>query len=99
MTWYPGSDVAGLDSLKFLHVACGLEPRMCQDQTQSNLRVTEGRLHSSLLFIASEEVAFEGQCPSWRPNDDRIQGETWPGRLWLEETDHVGSYAFRSKLL
>lgn len=37
MSWCPGSNVAGLDTLKFLHVACGLESRMCQGRVQSNL--------------------------------------------------------------
>lgn len=56
MTLCPRSDVAGLDGLKFLHVACGLESGMCRDRIQSNLTVMEGISHSFLLFIAWEEA-------------------------------------------
>ena len=34
MTWCPRSNVVGLDSLKFLHVACGVENRPGSDSVE-----------------------------------------------------------------
>ena len=68
----PGSNVARLDSLEFSHVACGLELRICQGQTQSNLAGMEGMSCSFLPSIASEETGME----ALKADDDHVRDET-----------------------
>ena len=77
MTWFPVSNVVGLDSLKFLHVACGLESRIGQGRTRPNLTGMEGRSRSFLPSIASEETRL-GQTgmEALKPDDDRGRNET-----------------------
>lgn len=77
MTWCPGSNVAGPDSLKFLQVACGLKSRICQGRTQSNLAGMEGMSCSFLPSIASEEMGLGKMgMEVLKPDDDHVRDET-----------------------